>query len=822
MADEIKRVIQIDTGNSIQSLSEYKSKIDELKEKLTLLDAESQEYKNTLEEINNIQQQASDAISESGKAASTVVTSYNELERQMKTLKDRWKETTDEIERTDLGKQINSINNELKTLDASTGNFERSIGNYAGAFEEGFQTILDGAQNAGGSLATLAGDVRGMIPLVKQVTTAFTTGMSGIKKAIASTGIGLLVIAIGELVVHWKDITGAISGANDKLEEFNQRSKEIDKYTANIGKLYETDKLILGEEEAFIRKQRRLTEAMNRALQNYKDLDYSAWDDFWGTGVSYETALEGFEKVQEKIQEYKDSEEDYKASQVQNLVEVSNEIKSFSEEIIKNSEITSGRLKADQQKYPDLANQLLNLEIEIKDVNKELAKAQSSIYTFLDNVPKLYTEYGRSMSDVIKVIKAANLSLDETQERALLMAEQFPGTPQATEAINNVIELQKQKIKADMIEYTALLTTYYNAAAEKINEEIKKRNNEAAEEARKRREEELKREREQAEKILQVAEDSQKTRFQLLTEEYDRDIALLEKHNLDTTAREKQFADEYNEIYKQRVAEVEAEREAATQKIVDSYNKEIAAAEAAAEKEIIVAETTVNNEFLKADKILSIEQQLYNEKIRIANEYLEQVKGNDEVEAEIRNQRDRDEATLALRQKQRDREVVKNKREAYLAGAEGIATILGSIGEMYEEGSEEAKAFAISEAVINTIGGSIGAFLQASEAYPPPYGQIIGGITAASVLASGIAQVKKMTETNKDNAVGQLSGAAAGLQSVAVSPLLNEQADIQNLQSLNISGDSSSQQSAVKVYVTEGDIAGATKKVQVRESNSTF
>lgn len=60
---------------------------------------------------------------------------------------------------------------------------------------------------------------------------------------------------------------------------------------------------------------------------------------------------------------------------------------------------------------------------------------------------------------------------------------------------------------------------------------------------------------------------------------------------------------------------------------------------------------------------------------------------------------------------------------------------------------ENLKALQIAQAVINTLAGSVGAFLQASEAYPAPYGQIIGGVAAAAATAAGIAQIAKIRNT---------------------------------------------------------------------------
>ena len=73
---------------------------------------------------------------------------------------------------------------------------------------------------------------------------------------------------------------------------------------------------------------------------------------------------------------------------------------------------------------------------------------------------------------------------------------------------------------------------------------------------------------------------------------------------------------------------------------------------------------------------------------------------------------------------------------------------------------ENLKALQIAQAVINTLAGSVGAFLQASEAYPAPWGQIIGGVAAASATAAGIAQIAKIKNTEYGGS-GSVSSPAA-------------------------------------------------------------
>ena len=105
-------------------------------------------------------------------------------------------------------------------MDASVGVFSRNVGNYSQAYEEAFKTVIGSLDNVDGLLGEVAGNVNSLFPLIKQTTAAATAGLKGIKKAIATTGIGLLIVAVGELAAHFDDVRRAVGVTDDKFQEF--------------------------------------------------------------------------------------------------------------------------------------------------------------------------------------------------------------------------------------------------------------------------------------------------------------------------------------------------------------------------------------------------------------------------------------------------------------------------------------------------------------------------------------------------------------------------------------------------------------------------
>lgn len=201
-------------------LKEYKQYVDNLKGSLLNLDKTSEEYKQKSIELTEAQEHLNEVMAIGKNNGESLEGSYNYLSKQMSDLKKEWKATGDVAERARLGEQINSINNQLKDMDASVGVFSRNVGNYSQAYEEAFKTVIGSLDNVDGLLGEVAGNVNSLFPLIKETTAAATAGLKGIKKAIATTGIGLLIVAVGELAAHFDDVRRAVGVTDDKFQEF--------------------------------------------------------------------------------------------------------------------------------------------------------------------------------------------------------------------------------------------------------------------------------------------------------------------------------------------------------------------------------------------------------------------------------------------------------------------------------------------------------------------------------------------------------------------------------------------------------------------------
>lgn len=172
MAEETISILRIETGEAVRSVNDLKENIKALKDDLGRLDIGTTEYQDTLQELQVNQRALRDAMyatassmedvaanakginvvfDENNKLINQGNQSYNALVNTMAELKTRWRATSDEAKRAELGEQIKQINDELKSMDASVGNFSRSVGDYTNSVKRAlgdFPRFADPAKKA--------------------------------------------------------------------------------------------------------------------------------------------------------------------------------------------------------------------------------------------------------------------------------------------------------------------------------------------------------------------------------------------------------------------------------------------------------------------------------------------------------------------------------------------------------------------------------------------------------------------------------------------------------------------------------------------------
>lgn len=130
----VKKSIQIDAGDTLRTVRSLKQEISDLRDQLLNLEQGTEEYDEAQRQLQTDVQDLTEVMGAHKQEADTLEGSYQDLQNQLRELKTAWKATNDEAERDVLGEKIRGLNDQLREMDASIGDFHRNVGNYQSAW----------------------------------------------------------------------------------------------------------------------------------------------------------------------------------------------------------------------------------------------------------------------------------------------------------------------------------------------------------------------------------------------------------------------------------------------------------------------------------------------------------------------------------------------------------------------------------------------------------------------------------------------------------------------------------------------------------------
>lgn len=703
--NEIKKVISVDLGNTTTSLKDYKKHIDELRGSLLQLDETSDEYQKIAKEIADEQQKLNDVMKVGKGTTDAAEGSYDKLVQTMAELKKQWRATSDETERADLGEKILEINGKLKDLDASTGNFQRNVGDYENAFSSSMSKLKDGIAgnipvvgNLGGAFTKLASNpitlaVTGLVALFAKLKDAVKQNEEASFQL--SEAMAFTEPFINDIKNSINDLAVALVGTASTWSEFTQQEiKQLSAFYKALGlntqaaeaekmlELIEQSNRLAKEGNQLIKDRRTLNEDNAKIEQQISDLRFKTYDKETYTA---EQRL-GFAKQIQEL-ERQESQEKLKIAE--------RELKLLEERATQTANSTEFEDKLSQARV-----KVTNLQTEL---NNKLATSQRTI-----------NRIAKEASGIEKTTRSIKTNIDDIDESLLKLADE---------------EISLVPIKTpEEVELTV----------EKSKELI----------ANARRD---------------------------LKDQFNQDQFTLSLIEDDMTMSEKLTA-----------------------------NYEL-------QQNYLLNSIKINEEILDSDRIT-------------AEERAKLMYDTDKLRQEMANNTLAYNKKIADQQKKDDEEELKRKKMLQKQVISSTAALFGALSDLSEENSAEQKAFAVMETTINTLQSIMG--VTAAMSGKGPLGWAAGALQIAANIATGAATVKKILSTTKTSKGSNLNGAAAPVASVqtgaAVSPLLDEQADINRMTTLSEQGNSTRENQNLRVYVVDQDIRDANYKAEVVEDNATF
>jgi len=253
MAEQVE--VPIITAGAVQNLVDLKKAIKDAKDELNKQTIGTEQYNEALQKVTDLQALLKNAMygtkastDELNKSVQKQGTSYNALVKQMADLKREFRATEDAARRMELASQIKDINDQLKELDASQGNFQRNVGNYASALKGLPPTLGKIKKEAGdiGETLNIMGKqpILGMVGLLAPLIMKIAEGLKDNEKAMAG---------IDKLMQSLKPVTDVFAGLLDKIADvLFVVIDEVTKFLGSSGLLNNVIKGVMGVGNAIL------------------------------------------------------------------------------------------------------------------------------------------------------------------------------------------------------------------------------------------------------------------------------------------------------------------------------------------------------------------------------------------------------------------------------------------------------------------------------------------------------------------------------------------------------------------------------------------
>ena len=786
MADEIKKIISIDvtqavsslediksssneSSQSFQTLGEAKKYIDKLKASLIDLDENSKEYKDRCEEIAAVQHKVSTAIKAGSDAGKAAEGSYNALAKQMAELKKQFKATSDEAERESLAKQIVGINDQLKEMDSSIGNYQRNVGNYEAAFTNGLSKITDQIKA-----------MKGPLDMAKEGA----GNLNKMFKAIVTNPIGAFMTALVAVIGALKKGFNQSEEASNKLKKGLAALEPITNAVSNV--LTKLANIVGGIAEKAIPA---LVKGVSTAGLKIAELLNKI-------GIVSDEKLQSFKKT----------------------------IDAQKEMVDQTVQLTEREIKL-QEKRRTLAKEQARLEAEIADL---LGKVEDK-EKYTNEQRQKYIESAIKKQQYLSSLResVAREEFEVMKERASLTENDTEANDKLAESEAKVYNIRKEG--ADKLKELVNKQREVRQEGVKDTEDANKKIIESDKKVNEQREKDLKTIEEINKRISDSHLTSSERDINTLTKKYNEEKALLEKYNEDTTRLTAEYEANIAKIktsdkednLKGKLDDIDAEADLqsyiAERTIQSEYKKNKKLFEI--EKERLTQRKSTLEELLEVDGLEEEKKQEYADELARVNADIVQ-NSEQSKQAEIEH------AAAVI-------DTYSNLASSLGSLMGDIASIWqDNIKQRYENGEitkeqaeeefENSKKMQIATAIVNGLAGVATAVSTAMQ-LGPIAGPIVGAINSALVMTTTMAQISKIKQTKFDSGSTSVnnSSSAPTNAATAYTPTYSTNVTGQS-ETTDLANAVKEGQNDMRVYVVESDIAQSAKRVEVREEESTF
>ena len=778
--DEYVVGIRTEVYESEETMQSLKNRIKSLQDEILNLDKDTEKYNKTLEELQKASQKYNETISLTKKNAFALEGSYDALTQKMSLLKKEWRATNDESRRNELGKQIADINTQLKAMDAEIGNYQRNVGNYEGSLQNQFQLLRQeikkyqsevlaaeqGTEEWRQAIQKL-GDAKHRLEEMNEMAKLATNDIGNQLSALSSVGSGVA------------SAFGAVQGVMTLV------GKDTDNLQKQMVKMQAVMAIVQGAQgiDGMIKGLKGLSMTIKTLGVNIKGLTQIMGKNGW-LAVVLALAAALF-KLNQAIQNGKALAVSYS----HDIETLSNSMKAMLEINAMNDAATERQVKlmqAEGKTEADILQYKLDQKLaEVQTATEKVDTAQAKIDDIDDK-----------LAGKLKKKQRETLLADKADAEAL--KEQL-------ESIKDDLVNEQKDIELDL---KILGITVDNAAKQKAIDAAK----------------------DLAAQIQSVLDEQFNNAYTIdIDALINADLKeLMTAGNIDLTGdidSDKILA-AFDKIQqsiqktKADLANIDYLKGDTTYlnylKQIDRDETEFAQKRIAKIKELMEAE-------LDPAKYMQLAQELNEVQIQYERESLERQKEMADAEVAIRQEAEQKKVEAMTK----TFAIMNQSTSLALNFMSSIMTSVADsmeVNEKYaEENAKKIKDMRIAAATIDMLQGVVAATTSAfspTNAYLTIYGQIaMAALTSGSVIAAGLANINKIKATNELGGSTTTPVIPSATATGENQPTITySRALTGNSEQNNNNNNTGSQQ----VYILESDILKAMRRVQIRQSESTF
>lgn len=769
--NEIKRVITIESSESLNTLNNLNARIKELKESMGDLDITTEEYRQVSEEVTQLENVKRNAIRG---VTAAVEGSYNAYSKELSILQKHRKtlnENTQEYK--DMTKRVAELQQKLKDMDADVGVYSRNVGNYSSAFD-GLQGAVD---NAAKKLPQLSSGVAGFaaemvedIPKIiaqLQAMTAAENGASAASETMAATGE---LAGVANTTVA---TTATAAAAGETAMGVAAEGAAVG--VSTLVKACTSWNVILL--------------ALITVLQIFAD-DIQAW-------------IEGLAESESSIKKVTSS-----VSLLQDELEENGY--GIGETIVK--------VKSLQYAWNELGDNLNEKEIFLRENKSALDELGVSLQN-INDAEQFFNnhtdDYIQSMMLRAKASAGRNLAAEQYEEMLKLENDRlkWDALIKSTEQMASV--------------FPGGIESYFNAVgnSEKAREDYENAKKELAKVESKMAEFEKRAQRlitgalvneNKADSIYKLATPTSTPTTPTATTNtkpmLKDDLIALTGGAIDASAEREALKATLEARTQMTTANAE-ERKA----IEEQLAKDLAEIESARlELHVVNLEAMLESDMLTNEERLTIEAELLQAKIDLNEIELGERIKTDEALLESEKERLRKEKEEKDKAAKEDKVREQNVQKFKDSMAKAASNIMRSTAELMEENSKEQKALNAASIVMDTFTSAMSGW-KSGMALPMPLGPIVAAANVAASVAMGAAQLKNLMKTSPDGS--NVEGALASAQSA---PSVASSMPANYTRTLQGDNELTELNKETRVYVVESDITNAQKSARVRVESASF